>query len=175
MHLEMRYESMCSMMVALAAAKDSQKSYFLFQSADWWKAIPAAVIPISGGIYSDAWWKEAAAKRQSLVQGKTLGQLALSQVESGPGQFAATIESERLDCGEVRNRFKMAVTLLADFDGDGIAEALLEGSRINESDTCFLGTGNSLGGTFRVLIKKDGPSAKISLLNVPGIGSAEGS
>jgi len=127
---------------------------------------------MSGGVYSDESWEMAAAKRQKLVVDKLLGVLAFSEIESGHGRFAATLEITELECGEIHNRLEMAATLLADFDGDGIAELLLEGYRVDRSETCSLGTGNSLGASFSVLVKKDTPDAQVVVLKVPGIGLA---
>jgi len=167
--MEIRYESMCGMMSALASAKDSNLHFFSIESADWWKTLPADLIPMTGGIYSDRSWEKAVAKRNALVEGKVLGELPFTEVVADRGRFAAAVEVTKSDCGEIRNHLEFSATLLADFDGDGIAELLLEGYRVNKSDNCPLGTGNSLGASFRVLLKKEKPDAQISVLKVPGI------
>ena len=59
--------------------------------------------------------------------------------------------------------FYLNAVLLADFDGDGVAELLVKGSRAYQSESCLLGSGNSLGGGFSVLINKD------SLLAIPTV------
>lgn len=125
---------------------------------------------MSGGVYSDESWKIAAAEQQELVAGKMLGELPLSEIEAGQGRLATTVETTELYCGEVYNRLEMKATLLADFDRDGVAELLLEGYRVDRSDTCGLGTGNSLGAAFSVVVKKESPDAPIVVLSVPGIG-----
>jgi hypothetical protein len=163
---------MCSKKSALVTARDSQENYFAFESADWWKPLPAAVIPMSGGVYSGESWEIASSRREELVADKQLGDLPFSEIESSNGRFAATLEITNLECGEIRNRLEMEATLLADFDGDGVAEALLEGYRVDRSETCSVGTGNSLGASFSVLVKKASPDARISVLKVPGIGLA---
>jgi hypothetical protein len=107
MSMEMRYESMCSKKSALVTARDSQENYFAFESADWWKPLPAAVIPMSGGVYSGESWEIASSRREELVADKQLGDLPFSEIESSNGRFAATLEITNLECGEIRNRLEM--------------------------------------------------------------------
>ncbi|MDX1488095.1 MAG: hypothetical protein R3268_07845 [Acidiferrobacterales bacterium] len=170
MSLESRYAAMCELSAALMTAEEPKSNYFSLDSSDWWRSLPAEVIPMSGGVYSEESWNIAAARRQDLVDGKVLGDLPLSEIDAGPGRMAATVDSTTLDCGEVRNRFEVEATLYADFDGDGVAELLLEGYRVDRSESCALGTGNSLGAAFSIVVKKDSPEAPIVVLKVPGIG-----
>lgn len=167
--MESRYAATCAKVEALVNAETSSKHYFTLESADWWQALPAEVIPMSGGIYSDESWDVAKQQRDELVAGKELSELSMTEITDEPGHFAATLELREDECGETRNRIEMRATLLADFDNDGIAELLIEGYRVDRSDTCSLGSGNSLGAAFSVVLKRASPDSQIIVTSVPGI------
>jgi len=167
---EMRVNAQCSTAHALATSQGATTHYFATDSAHWWKALPAEVIPMSGGIYNDESWDRAAAERQELVAaGEMLGELTLSEIEARPGYLAATLKTTKEECGETRDRLIIETDILADVDGDGVAELILIVSRLDESDTCWLGTGNSIGAARRTVVKKESPHALIVVLKGTGI------
>ncbi len=165
--MESGYSAICAELEALSDAVPSSKHFFDIQSADWWRALPAEVIPVSGGIYSDESWEIAKRRRDELVTGKKLDQISMIEVSGEPGYFAATLELRTDDCGETRNRLEMKAAMLADLDGDGIAELLIEGYRVDKSETCSLGSGNSLGASFSVVLKKSDSESPVALRNFP--------
>ena len=63
MSMESRYAAKCDNAKALITAKNSSTHYFSIDSVDWWKTLPAEVIPISDGVYSDESREIAAAER----------------------------------------------------------------------------------------------------------------
>lgn len=166
---EIRHEATCAKIKALALATSTPSHYFTLELANWWEPLPAELIPMSGGLRSDAGWAIEKQKRDELVGGKELRQLPLMEITSEPGHFEATLELIKGECGETRNRVEINATVLADFDSDGIAELLVEGYRLDRSDTCSLGTGNSIGASFSVVLKKASPDSQIIVLSIPGI------
>ena len=167
--MESRFAATCAKVAALSGAQHSTEHYFSLESADWWQTLPAEVIPMSGGIHSDESWAIAKQRRDELVAGKKLYEISMSEVSSEPGQFSATLELRKSDCGETRNRLELKAAVLADLDGDGIAELLIEGYRVDRSDTCRLGSGNSLGAAFTLVLKKANSDNPISVSNFPRI------
>jgi hypothetical protein len=154
MSVESRYSMVCGEIDAIKKSSSSKINYFELESSDWWKSIPAEVIPVSGGVYSDESWKIAKLKRDKLVAGKVLGDLKLVNLSRESGVLNTTLNESTQECGLVNDTFKLSAKLLADFDQDGIAELLLKGYRVDTSDSCSLGSGNSLGAGFIVLLKK---------------------
>ncbi len=168
--MESRFAAMCAKVDALSSAHHSSEHYFSLESADWWYTLPAEVILMSGGIHSDESWAIAKRQRDELVAGKKLSEISMSEVSSEPDQFAATLELREDDCGETRNRLELKAAMLADIDGDGIAELLIEGYRVDRSDTCALGSGNSLGAAFSLVLKKTSLEGPISVSRFPETG-----
>ncbi len=167
---ESAYAARCATMEALENAEESAIYYFALDSADWWQAVPAEVIPMSGGVYSEEGWELARQERDAMVAGKDLGELSMTEVSSELSQFAATLELREMECGEIRNRIEIRAVVLADFDNDGIADLLVKGNRRDYSESCRLGSGSSLGGAFTVVLSKTGPDQPIVVTEVPGIG-----
>ena len=167
--MESRFAAVCAKVEALSGAEHSSEHYFSLESADWWQTLPAEVIPMSGGIHSGESWAIAKQRRDEFVEGKILNEISMSEVSSEPGHFSATLELRKDDCGETRNRLEMNAAMLADLDGDGVAELLIEGYRVDRSDTCSLGSGNSLGAAFSVVLKKGSSESPISVSSFPTI------
>jgi len=167
--MESRFAADCAKVEALSGAVQSSEHFFRIESADWWQALPAEVIPMSGGIHSDESWDIAKQRREEFVAGKKLNDISMLEISSEPGHFSATLELRKEDCGETRNRLEMKAAMLADIDGDGIAELLIDGYRVDRSDTCALGSGNSLGAAFSVVLKKASSEGPIAVSNFPEI------
>ncbi len=148
------YPEICSEIKALKNASVSKINYFDLNSSDWWEPIPAEVIPMPGGLYTDSSWEHAELQRNKLVTGKLLRDLKLVNDSKELGVLNATLSKVNDECGEIDDTFIISVKLLADFDRDGIAELLLKGSRLNTSVGCSLGSGNRIGAEFTVLLKK---------------------
>lgn len=167
MGVESLYSQVCVEIKTIGKAASSKVNYFDLESSEWWKTIPAEVIPMSGGIYNDESWEIAKIERDELVVGKTLGDLHLSNLTKDAGVLNTIISKSTEECGQINDTLMISVTLLADFDQDGIAELLLKGYRVDSSDSCFLGSGNSLGSGFSVLVKKVSPEEVPVLLPYP--------
>ncbi|WP_186505089.1 hypothetical protein [Neptunicella marina] len=167
MSVELNYERLCNQIDRLKNAKLTKVNYFDLSSPNWWQAIPAEIIPMSGGIYSDDSWKIAQQNRQKLVSGKQLGELNLSNTSSDTATLELILATDKQACGEINDTFNLSVKLVADFDNDGIAELLLQGYRVDRSDTCRLGSGNSLGAGFTAMIKKPAENAPIEISPFP--------
>jgi hypothetical protein len=164
MSKEMTYSNMCAEVRQLKMATQAKVSFFEVDSTDWWKSVPATIIPMSGGIYSDESWNIAKLERDKLVAEKVLEDLNLVNYSKSTGEFNTVLKSDKYDCGTINDTLTLFAVLLADFDHDGIAELLVKGYRVDRSDTCSLGSGNSLGASFSVLLKKVSSKALPSIL-----------
>lgn len=169
MSVENRYENTCKEIEALQRASTSTIDHFDLKSKDWWRSIPAEVIPMPGGIYTDKLWEKEKLNREELVKGKLLGQLDFLKLVVGLSSIEAVIGSTKSECGETHDTLRIAAVLLADFDGDGIAELLLQGYRLDDSDSCLLGSGNSMGAAFSALVKKSNPTSTPIVMNYPNV------
>lgn len=164
---ELQYSEACETIKVLRASNKAANHYFDLTSEKWWRALPAEVIPIPGGIYSDESWNAASKAREELVTGKTLAEISFAETSSEPGLLTATLTSRQVECGDIRDEFLLETTLLADFDGDNVAELMLQGYRADQSDSCVLGSGNSMGATFTIVVQKDGPNRPIVVSDLP--------
>ncbi len=165
---ELRYADACETIKVLRASNKAAIHYFDLISENWWRSLPAEVIPMPGGIYSDESWDAANKAREELVTGKTLGEISFAEMSSEPGLLTATLTTQQIECGDIRDEILLEATLLADFDGDNVAELMLQGYRADQSDSCFLGSGNSMGATFTIVVQRDGPDRPIVVSNLPG-------
>jgi hypothetical protein len=156
MSIEFGYSDLCKEIEILRKAKPATANYFKIDSDDWWKTLPAEIIPMPGGIYNDSSWEVAKVARDKLVEGKILGQISFSKVSATKGSLEAVISISKEECGDVEDYFKISTAQVADFNGDGLADLLLKGYRVDRSDSCNLGSGNSLGAGFSVLVQKKG-------------------
>lgn len=164
---ELRYAKVCKTIKILRASNKAAKHYFDVSSENWWRALPAELIPMPGGMYSDESWDAASKAREALVTGKTLAEISFVEIRSEPGSLAATLATRHAECGDVRDEILLEATLLADFDGDDVAELMLQGYRADQSDSCALGSGNSIGATFTVIVQRDGPDSPIVISDLP--------
>ena len=160
---EISYAGLCEKLSVVRQAKPSTDSFIDTESKSWWEKLPAEIIPMSGGVYSNESWEIAQDDRKELVSDKLVGQLSFDSVTANMNKVEIVIDAWKEDCGEVQDYFEFSPILLADFDGDGIAELLIGGSRFNRSETCHLGTGNRFGAGFSVLVKMTGESASPSV------------
>jgi hypothetical protein len=167
MGAEITYEGICDEINAIKRAGPATIDYFNPNAQGWWKSLPAEIIPISGGAYSDDSYAQAKAERRKLVSGKTLGQLQVKSQTVKNGQIELVLNIDKDECGEIRDTFGFWTVLLADFDNDGISELLIKGFRRYESESCFLGTANNLGTGFGALLKKTKSANKPVLLLYP--------
>ena len=100
---EIRNEATCAKIKALTLATSTPRHYFNLELANWWEPLPAELIPMSGGLRSDAGWAIEKQKRDELVGGKELRELPLMEITSEPGHFEATLELIKGECGETRH------------------------------------------------------------------------
>jgi len=165
MNEEARYELLCRDIKALDRASVASTTYFDVEATDWWKSIPAEVIPYRGGLYSKDAWDEDRLWRDNLVAGKSLGDIDFVKLSVSSNSLVASLSTEELEaCGTIDDVFSLRVALVADFDGDGIAELWLNGSREHQSETCSLGSANTLGAGFSAYINKDAPMEASSVI-----------
>jgi hypothetical protein len=165
--VELRYKETCDEIEAVKQVRPVNVNYFNLNSQDWWKLLPAEIVPMPGGIYTDDSWSQEKSELDKLVSGKLLGELKFKNVVAKNGEVELTLNSSKEDCGEIHDKLKFSARVLADFDNDGIAELLIKGYRIYESESCWLGTGNSLGAGFTSLLKKSNLTDKIVILPYP--------
>ena len=166
---ETSYAALCAEMEALKNAEEAETNYFGMHSAYWWTEVPAEVIPISSGMYTDEVYELVRQERDAMVTGKTLDELAITEITYEIHEFTAVLGLLEMDCGEIRNRLVLRALTLADFDGDGIMDLVVQAHRAGASDTCQLGYGNSLGGESTTVLSKAGPDQPIVIVEVPGI------
>ena len=121
--------------------------------------------PDNSGIYNDSSWEITKVAREKLVKGKLLGEIAFSKVSATKESLEAILSINKGECGEVEDFFKISIEKIADFNSDGIAELLLKGYRVKRSDSCSLGSGNSLGAGFSVLVQKKGATETPVVIN----------
>jgi hypothetical protein len=164
---ELRYEMLCREIEVLNLAKSTAINYFELESDDWWKLLPADIIPMPGGVYSDASWKGAKITREKLVKNKLLGDSNVEKVTFVKDGVVLILNTRADECGVVEDHLKISPVLLADFDKDGIAELLIKGYRLFLSESCHLGSANTLGAGYSTLVKKTGMSAKPIVLKYP--------
>ncbi len=154
MNVEHWYMGVCNEIEAFKQASVSAVDYFDLDAPDWWKRLPAEVIPMPSGIYTQEAWNEESLEREKKVSGKLFGELDFVDVTVENEGIEVILASQNMDCGEVIDFFYMRPILLADFDNDGIADLLLKGTRRLQSETCLLGSGNSLGASLSIIVKK---------------------
>lgn len=163
---ESYYANNCKKINAMQKGKMVTKHFFDFSSPNWWKPLPAEIIPLPGGIYSDDSLIHFESELKKW-QGKFLGDLNLENKSSKSGVVELILNTDKeLDCGEIHDLLHFSAVLLADFDNDNTAELLIEGYRMNISESCFLGSGNSLGSNFSVIVKKSNFSEMPSVLSI---------
>lgn len=149
------YRKLCKEMKILRNGQTVTTNFFDLNSSDWWKSLPAEIIPLSAGIYSERTLEAEKSKLEKMVNGKLLKDIKTPKQSVKNGVITLILNIEERDlCGEVHDVFEFSPVLLADFDNDGVAELLIKGSRMNTSKTCHLGSGNYLGASFSVLLKK---------------------
>lgn len=166
MKIEYAYRNICSEIETLKNATAVKLDYFNLASNDWWETLPAEVIPMRGGIYSPTTWQEENLEREKLVSGKLLGEIEFIHLAVDQNGLGAVLNSIEEDCGIIEDYFYMRAILLADVDGDGIAELLLNGYRSFQSESCRLGTANGLGAGFSILVKKDSEEAIPTIIDL---------
>ncbi|TQV71102.1 hypothetical protein FLL45_22510 [Aliikangiella marina] len=164
MRSESRYSDNCLELNKLRNTQTPKKSYFVLDNKTWWQDLPATIIPISGGVYSDESWKTSQRKRDTLVKDKRLKDLRLHKVSTYLDRVEIVIATKKLECGKVEDYLEIDTIVLADFNHDEIAELILKGHRVDRSDTCPLGAANSLGATFMAVLAKEGKTRQIKHL-----------
>lgn len=165
MILEYSYRDTCKEIEMLQGASVTDREYLILEDNDWWKSIPAEVIPMRTGIYSQESRTRQKTDLDELVDGKILGDIQFEQIHMEPLSIVMILGSEEDDCGLTTDNFHLNAVLLADFDGDGIVELLLHRFRAYQSETCSLGSGNYLGGWSTIILNKDNPSDAPSILD----------
>ena len=155
--MEANYSDNCLELESLSSAQSFKENFFDLETKDWWKWMPAEIIPVSGGIYSDESWRAAQKRRDTLVKGKRLDQINLQQVSTYLDRIEIIIGTKKESCGDIEDYLEIDTMLLADFNNDGVAELLLKGFRLDRSETCPLASANSLARAFNVVVTKQGP------------------
>jgi len=156
---EINYKRICKKIAAIGKATSSSMHFFNLDSKEWWKSLPASIIPIPGGIYNDQLLEHQKLEDKKLLSKRLLGKVNYESVTNKSDSVEIILSSSKEDCGVVQDELIMKAVLLADFDGDGISEMLIEGTRADYSETCHLGSGNRLGAGFSVLVKKNSKDA----------------
>ncbi|WP_105199155.1 hypothetical protein [Pseudoalteromonas sp. T1lg10] len=160
---ELVYGAACAELTLLDQVKVAKENHFDMDSANWWHHIPASIIPLPGGIESDEMKQQAQGELETLVKGKTLGELSLVNNKSNPRLFETVLGSHTRECGVVKDTFKLFVQLIADFNGDGKADLLLSGTRDNLSDDCPLNAYKEGGGSTTFLYEKHSAQSELKV------------
>jgi hypothetical protein len=154
MHKEQSYSDLCEELKLLKNAKPTPINYFEIKSNNWWKSIPAEIIPVTGGMGTQQQGDEDKRFTDELVKGKILSEIKFLELSSNNKNFTAVISSYKQNCGEIENYIQISIDQIADFNDDGIADLLLKGKRLERSNSCYLGSGRSLGGDIFVIVEK---------------------
>ena len=163
MAMEMRFENACAELALIEQTSAPNVNFFDLTSGNWWWTIPAELIPMSGGIYSDEGYELAKQIHKTRVEGKLLKDV-LSDVQSTKRHdIDVNLAETTHDCGVVTDNFTMKLSLVADFNHDGAADLLIKGYRVNRSDSCHLGSGNGLGASYSVILQKPSADAPITV------------
>ncbi|MEL7022654.1 MAG: hypothetical protein AAGL69_02840 [Pseudomonadota bacterium] len=162
---EINYESTCVKRERLREGQLHKRHFFALTTNDWWRSLPAEIVPLPGGIYSDNSYDVASKRHRVRVVNRTLDEIDLEVDEATNGRLIAMIGTTHEDCGVIRDVLSVSAMTLVDIDADGIAELVLEGYRVNKSETCQLGSGNSLGARFFAIVRKTAPRGPVELLH----------
>ena len=135
---EANYRKLCEEISVVKQGQTVATNYFDLSSPDWWKALPAEIIPMPAGIYSDESWNIAETELAKLVNGKLLGDIVTKKQMVKNGVFSLILDTDKDECGEILDLLEFSPVLLADFDNDGVAELLIKGFRIDTSILAFL-------------------------------------
>lgn len=164
MAVEMNYVDICVQIDLIEKAHSFEQQYFQLDSPHWWQQLPAEIIPMRGGIYSEESWDNEILELKKLTKDKLLGELEFQKIAMDNQSVELLLSTTPADCGVINDTFTLSAIMLADFDQDGIAELMIKGDRRNVSQECHLGTGNILGGSSNIVLKKSGADEKISVI-----------
>lgn len=171
---ERAYDEICNLINLMDQIATSELDSFDLDPDNWWKNLPAEIIPVRGGTFAPGEFKYEKQIREQLVLNKSLDEIPFTSLGSkyddnyGILEFVGYLNSEEYEsCGIVFDELYISPVLLADFDGDGIGELLLCGYRMYSSDDCLLGSMNSLNAYFHILINMDSPSDKPIAIQYP--------
>lgn len=164
MAVEMNYVDICAQINLIKNAHSFEQQYFQLDSPHWWQQLPAEIIPMGGGIYSEESWNTETLELKKLTKDKLLGELEFQKIAVENRSVELILSTTPADCGVIKDTFTLSAVLLADFDQDGIAELLIKGDRHKLSQECHLGSGNILGGSSTIVLKKSGADENISVM-----------
>ncbi|UAJ72049.1 hypothetical protein IQE94_13175 [Synechocystis sp. PCC 7339] len=162
--VEINYVDVCAQIDLMKKAHSFDQQYFQLDSPHWWKQLPAQIIPMRGGIYSEESWENETRKPSQLTKDKLLEELEFQKIAVDNQSVELILSATAADCGVINDTFTLSAILLSDFDQDGIAELLIKGDRRNVSQDCQLGTGNIIGGSSTIVLKKSGADENISVI-----------
>lgn len=170
MKKELFYEDLCHQIDLLETGEAYQNNFFDLEFENWWAELPAELIPMKGGVQSEDQFDVLQKELIVLHDKKWLKHISFERIHSSPLAIEAVLASEPCDGTRIEDTLTITPKVLADFDGDGKADMLVSINRVDRlksSDAgCWLGTGNSLGGTsFRVL-KKTTASGPVYLMDL---------
>lgn len=160
----MTYGRACDEIDLLQKARPPTVEYFNVESPGWWKSLPASIVPSARWMEEEKPDRSAAKER---LHGKLLGDLEIAENQSGPDQVVLIFEKWNGDdgCGEYRGMFALRIGVLADFDGDGVAELRIHGHQRYESDDCLPGSISALEPGFAITLKKTSPEGPIRVMD----------
>ncbi|MBE9203937.1 hypothetical protein IQ218_11410 [Synechocystis salina LEGE 06099] len=116
------------------------------------------------GIYSEKSWDNETKKLNQLTKDKLFGELEFQKIAMDNQSVELLLSTTTADCGMINDTLTLSAILLADFDQDCIAELLIKGDRRNVSQKCYLGTGNILGESSTIVLKKSGADENMSVM-----------
>ena len=124
----------------------SLQSHFSSDKKSWWKELPIKAIPARSGIYNLEIQGKEKKELNLLISGKAvLGELPVSVSHPEKDTVELVLSKEILDCGVTTDVLTLKHRGYADVNGDGVAENCVFIGRANTSESCAMGSGNSLG------------------------------
>jgi hypothetical protein len=145
----------------------SLQSHFSSDKQNWWEELPIKVIPARSGIYNLETQGNEKDELKLLTLGKSvLGELPVSVSHPEDSTVELVLSKEILDCGVTTDVLTLKHRGYADVNGDGTAEECIFIGRANTSESCAMGSGNSLGYGGWYVFGKDSIGTKVELRQV---------
>lgn len=163
---QLGYERLCEEIPLLEKAHSPTVEYFDVDSPGWWKLLPASMVPNATDFSEEPIDRSAVWES---FKSKALGEFDIAETYSHSGKIAIILDKWKdksdgeYSCGEYRDLFIMRLGVLVDFDGDGVAELRIHGSRNYVSD-CLMGSMEAISSGFAITLEKtssDGPVRRL--------------
>ena len=136
--MELWMSDLCDFRSELLMLRPASSSFFDLDSEDWWREIPAELIPLHGGVYNDELWDMAVKEHRRLTEGKRIGDILASFQRKEGKVIEGLVGQTKEDCGLVFDKVRIEPLVTGDVDGDGARELSLKIVRLRSSSECEL-------------------------------------